>query len=242
VAMFITAIIVMAVYIAINLAYIYVIPVGDMAANYLKAESQGQPYLLATDVARRFLGDWSGGLVAVAIMISTFGASNGTIMMSARVSYAMAEEGLFFKKIGEITPQFRTPGPSLILQGIWSSLLVLSGTFDQLTDMLIFVSWIFYAAAAFGVIVLRKRMPDHPRPYRVWGYPWVPVAFVLFSMVFVVFTLYSDVTGYLAGRVPLINSLMGVFLVSLGIPGYMYWNRKGKKDNSQTDSHCQHEE
>jgi len=229
VSMFITAVTVMIIYIIVNLAYIYVIPVWEMAEKYVQAESQGMSYLVATDVARRFLGEWSGGLVAVAIMISTFGAANGTIMMSARVSYSMALEGLFFRKIGEINPLFRTPGPSLILQGIWSSLLVLSGTFDQLTDMLIFVSWIFYAAAALGVIILRKKMPDHHRPYRVWGYPWIPVAFVLFALMFVGFTLYTDITGFLSGRLPLINSLMGVFLVSLGIPGYLYWSRKGKK-------------
>ncbi|HEX2999949.1 MAG TPA: amino acid permease, partial [Armatimonadota bacterium] len=177
-------------------------------------------------VARSFWGDWSGSVIAAAIMISTFGAVNGTIMMTARVNYSMAREGLFFRKIGEISPRFRTPGPSLALQCVWACVLVLSGTFDQLTDMLIFVSWMFYAAAAFGVVVLRRRMPDAPRPYRVWGYPWVTYAFVFFSLVYVVFTLYSDITAYLDGRAPLINSLMGVVLVALGIPGYLYWSRK----------------
>ncbi len=229
ISMFITAVTVMTIYIIVNLAYIYVIPLSEMAEKYIQAESQGLSYLVATDVARSFIGDWSGGLIAVAIMISTFGAVNGSIMMSARVSYSMALEGLFFRKIGEINPLFRTPGPSLILQGIWSSLLVLSGTFDQLTDMLIFVTWIFYAAAALGVIILRKKMPDQFRPYRVWGYPWVPAAFVLIALMFVGFTLYTDITGFLSGRLPLINSLMGIFLVSLGIPGYLYWNGKSKK-------------
>ncbi len=224
--MFVTAVTVMTVYILVNLAYIYIIPVGEMASRYVGAQDQGQSYLVATDVARSFWGDWSGSLIAAAIMISTFGAVNGTIMMTARVNYSMSREGLFFKKIGEINPRFMTPGPSLILQGAWASVLVLSGTFDQLTDMLIFVSWIFYAAAAFGVVVLRKRMPDAYRPYRVWGYPWVTYAFVFFSGIYVVFTLYSDVTAYLDGRAPLINSLMGVVLVALGIPGYLYWNRK----------------
>jgi APA family basic amino acid/polyamine antiporter len=229
-SMLITAVTVMIIYILVNLAYIYVIPVGEMAAKYTGAEAQGQSYLVATDVARTFWGNWSGSLIAVAIMISTFGAMNGTIMMTARVHYSMSREGLFFRKIGEINPRFKTPGPSLMVQGIWSSLLVLSGTFDQLTDMLIFVSWIFYAAAAFGVIILRRRMPDAHRPYRVWGYPAVPILFVLFASIFVVFTLYTDITGFLSGRMPLINSLMGVLLVSLGIPGYLYWERKRRKN------------
>lgn len=224
--MFISAVTVMVIYILVNLAYIYVLPVGEMAARYIQAQAQGRSYLVATDVARSFWGDWSGGFIAAAIMISTFGATNGSIMMSARVHYSMAREGLFFRKIAEINPRFRTPGPSLVLQGVWASILVLSGTFDQLTDMLIFVGWIFYAAAAFGVVILRRRMPGVPRPYRVWGYPWVTYAFVFFSLVFVVFTLYSDITGYMCGRAPLVNSLMGVLLVSLGIPGYLYWNGK----------------
>jgi basic amino acid/polyamine antiporter, APA family len=234
-SMLITSVTVMIIYILVNLAYLYVIPAGEMAAKYTGAEAHGQSYLVATDVARTFWGNWSGSLIAVAIMISTFGAVNGTIMMTARVHYSMAREGLFFKKIGEINPRFKTPGPSLVLQGIWSSLLVLSGTFDQLTDMLIFVSWIFYAAGAFGVIVLRRKMPDAHRPYRVWGYPAVPILFVLFASMFVVFTLYSDITAFLGGRAPLINSLMGVLLVSLGIPGYLYWDRKRRKNGIQAE-------
>lgn len=225
-SMFITAVIVMIIYILVNLAYIYVIPVGEMAARYAGAEARGQSYLVATDVARTFWGNWSGSLIAVAIMISTFGAMNGTIMMSARVQYSMSREGLFFRKIGEINHRFRTPGPSLLVQGIWTSLLVVSGTFDQLTDMLIFVSWIFYAAAVYGVIILRRKMPDAPRPYRVWGYPVIPVLFAVFASIFVVFTLYTDITAFLTGKEPLINSLMGVLLVSLGVPGYLYWERK----------------
>jgi APA family basic amino acid/polyamine antiporter len=180
----------------------------------------------STDVAKTFWGNWSGGFIAIAIMISTFGTTNGTIMMSARVAFAMSRDGLFFRKIGFINPRFNTPGSSLILQGIWSSLLVLSGTFDQLTDMLIFVSWIFYGAAAFGVIILRKKMPDAPRPYKVWGYPYIPLLFIMFALIFVIFTLYSDILSFQTGKSPLINSLMGVALVAFGIPGYLYWRKK----------------
>jgi APA family basic amino acid/polyamine antiporter len=201
-----------------------------MGAKYLAAEAGGQSYLVATDVASSFLGAWGGGLIAVAIMISTFGTVNGTLMMSARVYYAMARERLFFRRLGDVHPRFRTPGPSLIVQGVWTSVLILSGTFDQLTDMLIFVSWIFYAAGALSVIVLRRKMPDHERPYRVWGYPLVPVLFILFATVYVVFTMYSDVSNYLNGRAPLINSLFGLLLVALGIPGYLFWKRRKAKE------------
>jgi len=225
-ALIIGILIVIAVYILVNLAYIYMVPVGEMADKYLAGEKSGQPYLVATDVGTRLWGPFGGAFIAIAIMISTFGTVNGTIMMSARVPFAMSRQGHFFQKLGEVNPRFKTPGPSLIVQGIWASVLVLSGTFDQLTDMVIFVSWIFYAAGAYSVIVLRKKMPDAHRPYKVWGYPAVPIIFIVFALVYVGFTLYGDVTAFIRGETPLINSVMGLFLVALGIPGYLYWNRK----------------
>ncbi|HLP46409.1 MAG TPA: amino acid permease, partial [Candidatus Kapabacteria bacterium] len=154
-AMTIGLIISIVIYILINLAYIYVIPIETMAERYKAAEAAGQSYLVATDVAGSFGGNFGGSLIAVAIMISTFGAANGILMMSARVPFAMAREKLFFNRLGDVHPKFRTPGAALVAQGVWASILVLSGTFDQLTDMLIFVSWIFYAAAAYSVILLR---------------------------------------------------------------------------------------
>jgi APA family basic amino acid/polyamine antiporter len=228
-AMAITVLIVIAVYVLINLAYIYIIPVSTMAAKY------SESYLVAVDVAGSFLGKWGGAAIAVAIMISTFGAVNSIAMMSARVYFAMAREKLFFRKLGRIHPRFRTPGAALIVQGAWAAVLVFSGTFDQLTDMLIFVSWIFYALAAASVFTLRKRMPDTPRPYKVWGYPVTPILFVLFASVYIVFTLYSDITSFAAGRAPIINSVMGLFWVALGVPGYLYWNRKRNKESAETN-------
>ena len=122
-AMIIAAIVVISVYVLVNLAYLYIIPVHEMASKYLAAESTGQSYLVATDVASSFLGGWGGSLIAVAIMISTFGAVNGTTMMSARVYFAMAKERLFFRKLQHVHPRYRTPGPSLVLQAFWTSVL-----------------------------------------------------------------------------------------------------------------------
>jgi APA family basic amino acid/polyamine antiporter len=221
--------IVIVVYVLVNLAYIYIIPVSDMAQKYKQAEASGGSYLVAIDVANNFLGSWGGALIAVAIMISTFGAVNGTTMMSARVYFAMARERLFFRKLGNVHPRYRTPGNSLVVQGLWASVLVLSGTFDQLTDMLIFVSWIFYALAAASVFTLRKRMADVPRPYKVWGYPYTPIIFIFFASVYIVFTLYTDIINYTTHKVPLINSLMGLLWVAIGIPGYIYWSLKKRK-------------
>ena len=225
-SMAVAMVIIIAVYVLINLAYIYVIPVPEMAQRYRAAEASGGSYIVAIDAANSFLGRWGGAMIAVAIMISTFGAVNGTTMMSARVYFAMAREGRFFHRLADVHPRFHTPGKALIVQGVWTSVLVLSGTFDQLTDMLIFVSWIFYALAAASVFTLRRRMPDAPRPYRVWGYPVTPLLFVAFASVYVVFTLYSDIASYRNGSSPLINSLMGLVWVALGIPGYLYWSRK----------------
>jgi APA family basic amino acid/polyamine antiporter len=215
-ALFVGTAIVIAVYVLTNLAYLYVLPMDVMA----------QSKLVAADVAESFLGRYGGAFVSAAVMISTFGTVNGTILASARVYYAMAKEHLFFQKMETVHPRYRTPGPSLFLQGIWASLLTLSGTFDQLTDQLIFVAWIFYTLSAIGVFVLRRKMADVHRPYRVWGYPYVPAIFVAFAALYVVYTLYSDITSFARGETPLINSVMGLIYVVIGIPGYIYWNRK----------------
>ena len=227
-AMAIAVFIVIAVYVLVNIAYLYIIPIDEMAQKYRAAETSGGSYIVAIDVAGSFLGRWGGAAIAVAIMVSTFGAVNGTTMMSARIYFAMAREGLFFRRIGEVHPRFRTPGNSLLLQGVWASVLVLSGTFDQLTDMLIFVTWIFYALAAVSVFTLRKRMADTPRPYKVWGYPATPIIFIAFASIYVVFTLYTDILNYRNGTSPLINSLMGLVWVALGIPGYLWWSFTGR--------------
>lgn len=232
-AMLIATAMFISVYILINLAYFYIIPAKAMGARYLAAEATGQSYLVATDVASSFLGGWGGGLIAIAIMISTFGTVNGTLMMSARVYYAMACDRLFFRRLQSVHPRFRTPGPSLILQAVWTSVLILSGTFDQLTDMLIFVSWVFYAAAALSVMVLRRKMPEIERPYHTWGYPVLPLIFIAFSAIYVVFTMYSDISNHLSGRAPLINSLFGLLLVAMGIPGYLFWKRRRIRETAE---------
>jgi len=225
-ALAITVVIIIALYVLMNLAYIYIIPVSTMARNY----SEG--YLVAVDVANRFLGDWGGGLIAIAIMISTFGAVNGTTMMPARITFAMAREKVFFRRLGDVHPRYRTPGKSLIVLGIWTSILVLTGTFDQLTNTMVFVSWIFYALASISVFTLRKKMPDTPRPYKVWGYPVTPIVFILFASVYIVFTLYSDIVSFRNGTTPIINSVMGLFWLAIGIPGYFYWSRKQKRERN----------
>lgn len=210
-ALFVGTLMVMIVYIIINLAYLYVIPVEEIAKS---------PLVGAT-VAEIIFGPIGGAIISIAIVISTFGAVNGSILATARVHFAMARDNMFFKKLGESHPKFMTPGNSLIVQGIWSSILTLTGTFDTITDYVIFASWLFYGLGAYGVFVLRKKMPNTPRPYKVIGYPVLPAIFVGFSILFVGNTIISDTS----------NAMMGLILVSLGVPFYIYWKYIGRKRN-----------
>lgn len=197
---------VIAVYLLVNLAYFYVLPVDAVASSTF----------LASDVMQKAVGGWGGAFVAVAVMVSTFGTTNGTILVSARVYYAMAKDGLFFKKLETVHHKHKTPGVSIIIQGLWASLITMTGSFDQLTDMLIFVSWIFYGLGAYGVFVLRKKMPNAERPYKAFGYPLLPAFFVLFSAFFVGFSIWYNVR----------NAVFGLLLVVIGIPLYFWFKKK----------------
>eukprot|EP01136_Pigoraptor_vietnamica_P015156 Opistho-1_new@57961 len=128
----------------------------------------------------------------------------------------MANDKMFFKSVDYIHPDYNTPSRALFIQAIWTSLLVLSGTFDQLTDMLIFAAFIFYGATAFGVFVLRKKMPEAHRPYKVIGYPIVPAIFVLFCVILIVNTLIEKP----------VEALSGLGLMATGLPFYYYWTKK----------------
>lgn len=218
--------IVTALYLLMNVAYCWVLPIDVMA----------QSKLVAANVADRIFSG-GGKWVAVIVMISTFGANNCVILTSARVYFSMARRNVFPALLGRAHPRFHTPSASLVVQGFWSIALVFSGTFDMITDTLIFVAWIFYAAGAFGVFILRRKMPDAPRPYRVPGYPIVPAVFVLFAAAFLAFTIYNDVTAYraaiAAGKPGLINSAFGALLVLLGTPIYL-WYRLRQRDVAPT--------
>ena len=148
----------------------------------------------------------------------------------------MARMNVFPQRLGDVHPRFNTPAASLVVQGVWSVLLLFSGTFDTLTDTLIFVSWVFYAVGAYGVFVMRKKMPDAPRPYKVPGYPYVPWIFIIFAALYLVFTVYNDVVGYRAavaeGRPALINSAFGTALVLIGAPIYFFYRNKHKNAQS----------
>jgi basic amino acid/polyamine antiporter, APA family len=218
-ALMLGSITILVIYLIINLAYLYILDIEQLAASTS----------VAADVARIAVGPWGLTFVAISVMISTMGTSNGTILQSARIFYAMAVDGLFFKRLGTVHKRFHTPARALSWQGLWACLLVFTGTFDMLTEMLIFVSWAFYGLAAFGVFLLRKRMPDADRPYRVWGYPVVPAVFVLFAAVFLIFSLIADYEQYVLGQAdgtdPVLNSVYGLVFLASGLPFYALFKR-----------------
>ena len=163
------------IYLLINFSFLFVMPVDEI----IKISNE-QHSIIAIEVMRKILGNGGAIFISILIMVSTFGTTNGTIMASSRLYFAMARDRLFFNSAGKCHSKFKTPYISLLVQGVWASLLVLSGTFDQLTDTLMFASFIFYGLGVYGVFILRKKMSDEPRPYKVFGYPYIPAITILF--------------------------------------------------------------
>ena len=207
------------IYMLITLAYMYVLPIEVMAKSPLVASE-------ATSIV---MGHWGGSIIAFLIVISCLGSANVNLLTNARVIFAMGESKTFFNWSGRVHPKFNTPGNAVLLLGIWSSLLVLSGSFDILADMFIFMSWVFYGLVVLGVFILRKKLPFAERPYKAWGYPLIPILFILFTALYIGVTLYNDIANYLKGTSPIINSVFGLLLTALGIPLFYYFKRKRTK-------------
>ncbi|MBS1951836.1 MAG: putative amino acid permease, GabP family [Cytophagales bacterium] len=197
---------IMVIYLLTNFAYLYVLPIDQLIGHSGNS-------IAAVTVIEHILGPVGGIFISLLILLTTLGCTNTTILASPRLFYAMAKEGLFFKSAQEVHPQHHTPTKALIFQGVWSGVLVMSGSFDQLTDMLIFASFIFYGSTALGVFVLRIKMPDAPRPYKAWGYPVLPALFILFCIVLLVVSFISKPR----------EALMGLTLMASGVPFYFYW-------------------
>ncbi len=199
-------------YILVNISYFYVLTPTEVAG--VPAASS-----VATEVVSRLLGPIATGVMAVALLISTIGSLHTGILTASRVPFAMAQDRLFFRSLGQVSERSHVPVNALIAQGVWISILVLSGSFDTLTDYVIFAAWIFYGLNTASVFVFRRRMPEKVRPYRTWGYPLVPLLFLLASAWLIGSTLLTA---------PL-RSLIGLSFVALGIPLYSVWNRKRQR-------------
>ncbi|MDT5063063.1 MAG: basic amino acid/polyamine antiporter, family [Acidobacteriota bacterium] len=226
-------ILIILLYVFVNIAYFYV-----MSPTEIASVSKGSS--VAAEVARSFLGPVAIGLIAAALMASSVGTLHTSILTGARVPYAMSRDRLFFPRLARLSPRTHVPIGALVVQGIWAGILTLSGSFDTLTDYVIFGSWIFYGLVTASVFVFRRRMPNAERPYRAWGYPVVPILFLIVTGWLLFTTLLPDpekaVTELgmllrlkypaegLKGINP--NAFIGLGLIALGLPVYWYLSRR----------------
>lgn len=210
-AMFLGSGIVALVNTLITMAYLYVIPIGAMA---LIGENR-----IGAATAQAVMGQAGLVFITLAILVSTFGCVNGLVLSGPRLYFAMARDGMFFKANVRIHEKFRTPHVSLAFQGVWSCLLVLSGTYNDLLTYTVFASLLFNAVTVIGLFKLRFQQPGLERPYRVTGYPVVPLLYVAIAAFFIVFIIVGDP----------VNSGKGIFLILSGVPVYFYWKGKLKK-------------
>jgi APA family basic amino acid/polyamine antiporter len=202
------------VYCLANLSYFYAVPFADVVTSNSTRHRDALP--VATKAAQTFLGDGGGRLVSIAFILSTLGALNGSVLANARVPFAMARDGVFFAGLAVLHPRTQVPVRAILVQALWSCLLAISGTYDQLTDCVIFASWIFYGLVTSSVFVLRRKLKDARRPYRTLGYPLVPLLFVATAAWLVVNTLVARP----------VESAAGLVLIGAGLPFYLYFRRR----------------
>lgn len=207
---------VIAIYLVVNITYMSVLSIDDLKAVHASGNQ-----VAAIEVIRAIAGN--GGLIfiSILILITTLGCTHATIYGSARPYYAMAREGMFFSFMAKLNSS-SVPANVIWVQCLWACLLVFSGSFDQLTDMVIFAIFIFYGSTALGVFILRKKMPDAHRPYKVWGYPYIPALFILFCIGLTVNTFITQPR----------EAILGMLLILSGIPLYWWFTRNGRLDQN----------
>jgi APA family basic amino acid/polyamine antiporter len=208
---------ILAIYCLSNVAYFYALPFVEILSSNSDAFPDALP--VATKAAMTFMGQSGVTILSAAFVFSALGAMNGSIMTGARVPYAMAKDGLFFKQLANVNDATLVPVVSIIVQGIVSMLLALSGTFDQLTNYVVFSAWIFYAMVTGVVFVLRKRLPDAPRSYKTFGYPVVPIIFIILAILLLINTVIESPK----------ESLIGLAFILSGIPVYYVFKKLNKK-------------
>jgi len=198
--------ILIAVYVLANVGYFSALGVAGVASSRT----------VASDAASAALGSWAALIVAAVILVSIFSASNGMMLTLPRLFFAMARDRLFIAKLAEVHPRFGTPAAAIVATAIWSTVLVLSGSFEQLLAYVVFMSWLWFALAALAIFAYRKREPDAPRPFRTPGYPLTPTLFILAALVIVVNTVIAQP----------VQSLVGLGLAVLGVPAYLFWKKQ----------------
>jgi basic amino acid/polyamine antiporter, APA family len=201
-----------AIYLLFSAACLKVLPFASVAASTH----------IASDVVERVAGRGAAVWITIAMVISAIGSMNSSVLSGARVPYAMARDGIFFKIADGIHPKYRTPGRALIFQGVLASLMALTGTFEELTNLFIFASWIFYGFAVVALFQLRRTEPNMPRPYRCWGYPWVPGMFVAGALALTI-NIWLERPG---------RSSISLLLILAGVPFYRWWSRRNPATRS----------
>lgn len=204
-ALIIGVLTVTACYIALNAAYFYALPLDKVASSTR----------VAADAAEAVIGRRGGATISAVVIFSTFGAVSGIILVGPRVYFAMARDGLLFRWIAGVHPRFQTPHRAIMLQAVWASVLVATGTYRALFTRVIYTEWIFFGLMVLGLFVLRRR-PNYKPTYRVRGYPLLPIIFILVSFFIAVNQIVS------APR----DSIIGLGIVVLGLPVYYFWNRR----------------
>jgi len=212
--------IVTTLYFLANVGYLSVLPIHgvvDGATTVARGIDHATQDRVGTAVMEYMWGTSGAGIMAFAILISTFGCNNGLILSGARVYYAMARDGLFFTKAGVLNSN-AVPGYALVAQSVWTSVLCLTGTYNQLLDYVIFAALLFYALTTVGLFLLRKKRPDEPRPYKAVGYPFLPGLYIVLASAVALTLLVADKTRA--------QALSGLVLVVLGVPVFYLWQRK----------------
>jgi basic amino acid/polyamine antiporter, APA family len=197
------------IYMAMNVTYVYAMPLSEIAKHETIAHA----------AAAALFSPRAAVLLSATIAISCFSAAATCTMSGARVYLAMAQDGVFFKRMAVIHPKWRTPAFSLTGQGIWAAVLTLSGRYDQLYTYVIYGMVLSYTLTVIGLFILRWRQPDTPRPYRCFGYPWMPAIYVLAGAAWTLNTIITRPT----------EAFWGTVIVLVGVPGYLYWKRSNKK-------------
>jgi APA family basic amino acid/polyamine antiporter len=206
------SLILVGLYLIANVAYL--VALGPAAATASDA--------IAATAAAAVLGPWAGKIIALTILISTFSAANSVVLTAPRVFYAMANDNLFFKKLAEVHPRFRTPAAAVIALGVWSAVLACAGKFAELIGGVIFIGWIFYGLGAAAIFPLRRASQAKPIPYRVPGYPFTPFVFVLAAAAIVANAIYLAFRDPVQFR----NLAAAIVLFLLGLPAYYFWRRR----------------
>ena len=197
--------IVMAVYILANLVYLHVLPFEELQ----------QSRRVAADTMNILVGSSGAMAISAFIMLTSFGTVNAQLMATPRVYYAMAKNGFFFRIFQYVHPRFRTPISAIVLQGIWASLFALTGTYVQLIGFTAFFTYIFLLLSVIGLIILRRKEPNLPRPYRTWGYPVTPILFIIISAGVLINAFVIDFT----------RPLTGLIILAVGLPFYFFWKK-----------------